>query len=116
MDSLRRSTQLLNEDQEMSGALGNNVPPPPVALLEPTMAEVMTRMLDMYEMEEEEHATFTGKQLLPLPGLLKRQCSLAKSEARSSSKRVLGLFIHLRLVLRAPACLAIDRLNNLVAR
>nr|GMD40934.1 hypothetical protein Iba_chr10aCG14190 [Ipomoea batatas]GMD48631.1 hypothetical protein Iba_chr10fCG8220 [Ipomoea batatas] len=68
MDSLRRSTQLLNEDQEMGGALGNNVPPPPVALLEPTMAEVMTRMLDMYEMEKEEHATFTGKQPLPLPG------------------------------------------------
>nr|GMD42572.1 zinc finger protein 3-like [Ipomoea batatas] len=105
MDSLRRSTQLPNGDQEMGGALENNVPPPPVALLEPTMAEVMTRMLDMYEREREEHATFTGKQLLPPPGPAEEaMCpkrarptqQVAKSKAHSGSERVLGLFIHLR--------------------
>nr|GMD45708.1 zinc finger protein 3-like [Ipomoea batatas] len=95
MDSLRRSTQLPNGDQEMGGALGNNIPPPPVALLEPTMAEVMTRMLDMYEREREEHATFTGKQLLPPPGPTEEaMCpkrarptqQVAKSKAHSGNK------------------------------
>nr|GLL21726.1 serine carboxypeptidase-like 45 [Ipomoea trifida] len=57
----------------------DDVPPSPIAPFVPTMAGVMTHILDMYEREREEQSTFTGQQPLPPLGPLEKTRALVRS-------------------------------------